>query len=148
MKAEKSKSKPWVVILIGVVLGLIIVGTWTWYLATLPDTGEQLQNSPFYVSGEWKCVDENIDFVITSSENYEVKGVYTYLGHENTFEFHYLSNRGFNHKYAATIYFNNKEVRFSCVYDFREEEFYLKDIQTNSETELLKGIKELHFKKV
>lgn len=146
-------------IIIGLIIGFSLIAIWTWYLATLPDMNEQLKYSPFNNYGTWEC--EEYDFTIysddTHDEEYSYSEVYGILHLENisyNFNIHYLSNRGFSHKYAVTIYFQSdhdiddqNSCRFSCKYIFNENSFILKDFYFSTDNNFLNKKKELHFNK-
>ncbi len=148
MAEEKKKNKfvsIWLPIIIGLTLGLGIIGGWIAYLVTLPSMSEQLKYSPFSVEGTWRC--ETEDFVITSKEG-EVTATFE-KEQKYTLTFTYLSTRGFNHKYAATITIigTSPDTKYTCYYEFKEEEFVLKNFKHVSGGDPLNGISSLRFLK-
>ena len=149
-------------IIAGLVIGLSFIGIWTWYLLTLPNTTAQLQYSPFENSGVWQC--EDYDFTIHSylngtgeyDENGEeieeriVEGILIKDEKSYEFDIYYHYTRGFNHNYAVVITIANKadseaKANYSCYYDFKENEFVLKDLEYLSEEKVFEGIRELKF---
>ncbi len=145
---DRKKKEDIIGIVTGIIIGLVLVGLWTLYIFTLPDLSEQLKYSPFYVSGTWECDSE--DFVITSSQDLEVSAVL--VKDEKTYNFgiYFLSTRGFNHKYAATIQIETEDLGlvYSCYYEFKENEFILKDFYYCKGDEVFSGIDQLKFIKV
>lgn len=161
-KEEKSLLRA-VFIPLGVIAGatiifvIAIVAIWARFLLTMPKLDKQLQFSPFYQTGEWKC--EEANFVINSAysteegfeASIEVRG---YMISEDeeiyNFDISYISTRGFNHKYAATIYLtcDTPYIRYNCYYDFKENEFTLKNIDYYHGVDVFDGKTELHFIKI
>ena len=152
----------WLPIILGLAIGFSIIGVWTWYLLTLPDYHEQLKYSPFENDGVWLC--EDYDFTITSTligtgeydedgEEYKeriVEGELNKDGKTYNFDLWYTFTRGFDHTYAVVITIGSKntsdaEAVYSCYYDFKENDFTLKDLSYMSGDKVFEGVRELHF---
>ena len=138
-------------IVIGLVIGLTIVISWTVFIFTLPSLDEQLKYSPFHNDGVW--VSDEYDFKIYT-EDYEGEGdfnhVYGNLNYQGTnynLNFSYLSTRGFNHKYAAQIqiYIDDYDIGYHCYYEFNEDYFVLKKFYHYRGEDIFKNINEITF---
>lgn len=152
---EKTKRNNLIIIIFAIFLAVALVSTFIgsvyWFFSTYPKIEDDLKYSPFRVEGVWKS--EEYDFTITSysidDSEYidEVVGVFVKDNNEYNLNFHYLSNRGFSHKYAVTIYIDNEDysVGYSCKYQFKENEFVLKSFSSYRDEKIFKGINEIKF---
>lgn len=158
MENQKKKNKI-AYIIMGLVLGLSFVGAWIWYICTLPDMYTQLQYSPFYLDGVWRCSDEGVDFEIISDEGEGVTGIITTGEKVYEVQLSYASTRGFSHRYAAIISMNSIDsmdnesyISFSFGgYNFEEENFSLESLRftnANKVVELFNEKIDLHFDKI